>query len=235
MVTQEEITKALLQQDSDKILSPQSVEDALSFLLSAHILREEHHCYHLVTNIPLPPRLLFLKQLMLIYKKELPSLHMLDPFYLLILNEIFIKRDIIYVEKLHTEVNALRAVKQIGGINHEKLQAWRRVMTYLGIGQRVGAGFYCMYQPNLLLDILHTYDWQTNSAQYFFENHCNMFLPFETMRHDLAKAVIVPLTMLHEVGHIILRSQQDTPQRAYGGAKRFQYIAISHEHERKQS
>ena len=118
----------------------------------------------------------------------------------------------------------MRALKQMGGLSQEKMQAWRRVMEFLGVGKRVGMGFYCSYSPTLLLEILNSRGPQQSSLQSFFETGLVTFLPFETSSHGAAHAVLEPLRSLALAGKISLISRQDSPSKAYFGEQRIQYI-----------
>jgi hypothetical protein len=168
--------------------------------------------------------LLILQQMMSLYTQKIHALHQIDSLYMLILDEVFIKKNRLFVENLHIEANSLRALKQIGGLSQEKMQAWRRVMEFLGVGKRVGMGFYCTYSPTLLLEIINSRIPQQSALQSFFENSLAAFLPFEMSSHGAAHAVLEPLRSLAEAGKISLISRQDSPNKAYFGEQRIQYI-----------
>jgi hypothetical protein len=68
-----------------------------------------------------------------------------DPIYTLLLDELFVKPDCLFVADVHTRANELRQVKEVGGLSREKTQAWQRVMGFLGVGRRVAGGFQCAY------------------------------------------------------------------------------------------
>ena len=209
---------------STKRLSPQNIDDALAFLSSASLITQKGHAYQVSDNIHLPPRLLILRQLNRLARHEIEVKNQLDPLYIQILDEIFIKQDRLFVEKLHIEANKLRQVKDVGGLNQEKIQAWKRVMTFLGVGKRVGSGFLCVYTPDLLQAILSEWDERSASLHLFLENHLNMFLPFKTSSQNLAQPVSETFLHLAERGVVALESRPDSPNRAYFGEKKFQHI-----------
>lgn len=214
----------LLSNASTEMLSPQSIDDALAFLLSASLIFQKDHSYQVAKMIHLPPHLLILRQLNRLARYEIEAKHPLDPLYIQLLDEVFIKQDRLFVEKLHIEANKLRQVKDVGGLNHEKIQAWKRVMTFLGVGKRVGNGFLCVYTPELLQAILSEWEERSASLHVFLENHLNMFLPFKTCSQNLAQPVSETFLHLAERGVVALESRPDSPNRAYFGAKKFQYI-----------
>ena len=111
--------------------------------------------------------------------------HVTDPLYMLILEELFVRPNRVSVADLHTEANKLRQVQEVGGLSKEKLQAWKRVMAYLGMGWRVGDGFVCACVPSLLMEILDTWEYDEGPLQVFLEAYLGKFLPFQTVGGDL--------------------------------------------------
>jgi hypothetical protein len=205
-------------------LSTQSIDDALAFLLSASLISQEGRSYQACQNKHVSPRLFILHQLCRLARREIDVKNQLDPLYMQILDEVFIKNNRLFVEKLHPEVNKLQQVKDIGGLNQEKIQAWKRVMTFLGVGKRVGSGFLCVYAPDLVEGILREWNESSSSLHSFLEDHLNLFLPFKTLSQDLAQPISETLLNLAERGVVVLESRQDSPSRAYFGEKKFQYI-----------
>ena len=67
---------------------------------------------------------------------QMEATHAPDPYYTYLLNELFIKTGRQYIRDLHTEANQLESIRTAGGVSREKIQAWKRVMTYLGVGYR---------------------------------------------------------------------------------------------------
>jgi hypothetical protein len=205
--------------------SPQNVDDALSFLVAAHLIHEDGSFCIPTDAGECPFRLLVLRQLQYLTRGEIEARHPVDRLYILLLDELFIKPDRLFVADVHAEANKLRQVKEMGGLSKEKLQAWKRVMTFLGIGQRVDTGFQCAYTPDLLLAMLDSWSERTGLLQSFFESHLANFLPFETQTGALAQAVSLPVLYLAAQGELALSSRQDSPSKPYFGERRFRYIA----------
>lgn len=168
-----------------------------------------------------------LRQMNRLARGEIEVKHQLDPLYMGILEEVFIRPNHLFVDKMHIEVNKLRQVKAFGGLSQEKVQAWKRVMAFLGVGKRAGSGFQCVYTPALLRAILLSWPEKSAPLQSFFETHLAEFLPFETESKAAAHAVSEPLRYLAMRGEITLESRQDSPNRVYFGDQRFQYITHS--------
>jgi hypothetical protein len=206
-------------------VSPQNVDDALSFLVAAHLIHEDGRFCVPTNAVELPFRLLVLRQLRCLTREEAEARHSADRLYMLLLDELFIKLDRLFVADVHAEANKLRQVKKIGGLSKEKLQAWKRVMTFLGVGQRVDTGFQCAYAPDLLLAMLDCWSERAGLLQTFFDTHLASFLPFETQAANLAQAVSLPMLYLAAQGELALSSRQDSPSKPYFGEQRFRYIA----------
>ncbi len=207
--------------------STQGIDDALAFLLATQLVRDDDGFRTTEPPDHLPFRLLVLRQLQRLSRHELEASHAVDPLYILILAELFIKPDRLFVADVHGEANKLLPVKEVGGLSKEKLQAWKRVMSYLGIGKRVGNGFQCAYEPSLLLDALDLWPDRVGPLQEFLEGHLTSFLPVVTRDGNLAQAVSQSLLRLAKQGEITLVSRQDSPVKPYFGDNRFRYVARS--------
>lgn len=211
----------------NQAVSSQHVEDALSFLESAGLVkyakRGGYHSLSPFTDESFRVKVLrHLRALEL--GRALPD-HPLDPLFGLLLNELFIRPNQLFVTDVHREANNCRQVADAGGLSREKVQAWKRVMEFLGVGQRVGGGFRCAYSPQLVLEIIDQWSETENTLQLFFEEHFGEALPYQTWDGNLAHAIEAPLTYLHSLGCIALSPRQDSPSKPYFGERKFRYIA----------
>lgn len=204
----------------------QNVDDALAFLKSARMIAEESDGFHLSTKSDNSPFAVGVLQAMRRIENgvETPD-HPIDPLYTLLLTELFIKPDCLYVQDVYGEANQLRAVQAAGGLSREKVQAWKRVMEFLEVGRRVAGGFLCGYSPALIEAVLGQWDNNRGVLQPFFESHFTKTLPCLRADGDLAQAVRAPLAYLAEQGQIELFPLQDSPTRPYFGPKRYRGIA----------
>lgn len=209
--------------------STQNSDDALSFLAACSLISQGNNGdFQANSSLEhLPFRLLVLRRIREIAEGLAEGQSKSDPLYWIILNELFILPDHIYVTDVHTEANRLRQVEKIGGLSHEKLQAWKRVMSYLGVGTRIAGGFQCAYDPQLILDILRQWHEGSGSLQEFLESHFLLFLPYRTKTDSLATAVQHTLLYLEVSGQIILTARQDSPSKPYFGTRRIRHISFS--------
>jgi hypothetical protein len=207
------------------LLPTQSVDDALAFLESVYLIKEQKGYY-----LPINPnneetfRVKTLRQLRNLELGNLEPIQPIDSLYLLILTELFIQPNRLFVVDVHGEANRLRQVSAIGGLSREKVQAWKRVMEFLGVGQRVANGFRCAYSPQLLLEIITEWSETSNTLQLFFEEHFNNILSCHTVKGTLAQAVEVPLYYLNSLRLIALSSRQDSPSKPYFDEQKWRYI-----------
>lgn len=209
-----------------KEVSTQSVDDALSFLESVFLIEEKKGSYQRPDMVADQPfRIITLRQLRALELGILEALHPIDPLYMLILTELFIRPNQLFVSDVHAEANKLRPVTEAGGLSREKLQAWKRVMEFLGIGQRAAGGFRCAYSPQLLLETILQWSETENTLQQFFENYLAAIIPYQTIEGNLAQAVEAPLRYLNNRGEITLSQRQDSPSKPYFGEQRFRYIS----------
>jgi hypothetical protein len=223
--TRSDIQRLFLPQDSSAVpIYNQNVDDALSFLESAGLIIQERDSFHsqVVEDQPFP--LLVLNALRTLENGGLVPHHPLDPLYTLIITEVFVKPDNLFVADLHTFANSLPKVKENGGLSREKIQAWKRVMEFLGVGYRAFGGFMCVYSPQLLTHVIDAWSQPEAALQTFFEAHLVNYLPFGRADDELAQAVRLPLSQLAEEKVIQLYAMQDSPSRTYMGTQRVRGI-----------
>lgn len=194
--------------------SPQNVEDALSFLISAYLLEEQDGVIKAV-EIDLPFKLALLRNLRQLELGALAPKHPLDGLFMALLTDLFILPDMLFADNLHSQANSVANVKQQGGISKEKIQAWKRVMEYLGVGYRVQTGFMCVVHPTLIQKILTVMTGNSNTLQYFFEQVLARFLPYLNRSGDVGRAIRQPMIYLAQTGIISLTPLQDSPSKAY--------------------
>lgn len=227
-VSREQIDAAYLPQR----LQPQkgqtkNIEDALGFLKAAHLITGEQSFSSCVQGeealLPFAALLLrHFRQLQL----QAPQLPLLDLLYIRMLDGLFISPDRVWISDLHTAANQLDLAHQAGGVSQEKIAAWKRVMEFLGIGYRVGNGFYCLYRPELVSLIAHQWNRTEGTLQDFFERHLQQWIPCLTARSDVACSVSHPLEWLARNGSLALFPRQDSPSRPYFRDRQFRGIRL---------
>ncbi len=215
------IRAAFVPHSETAVPSTQNVDDALSFLQSARLVTEEDGCYRMAgAATPESFRITALRKLRSLELRRIDPLHPIDPLYMLILTELFIRPNRLFVADVHLEANNLRRVAEVGGLSREKLQSWKRVMEFLGLGRRMLDGFQCAVAPSLLLQILARRPRQGELLQHFFEEHLAFILPYRAAGGELAQAVQEPLQYLDANGLIALTARQDSPSKPYFGSRR---------------
>lgn len=196
--------------DPDEV-STQSVDDAIAFLLSAGLLIQRDTLLEPAATDNSP----FALNVLSACRKIAQEQSALNSLYSIIIDEIFIKPNRLFVEDMHSAVNNIEVVQELGGISKEKVQSWKRVMEFLGVGYRAFGGFICAYSPELVLSIVN--HWHTNNGtlQSLFEEHFDSYLPHMSQDGTLAHAVSRALLFLAERNEISLYPLQDSPARTY--------------------
>ena len=154
------------------------------------------------------------------------QLPLLDLLYITLLEQLYIAPNRVWISDLHAATNQLGLAQQSGGISQEKIGAWKRVMEFLGIGYRMGSGFYCLYQPELLHVIALRWSLTEGTLQEFFEGHLQSWIPCLTGRGEVAQPVVHALEHLAQKGSIDLHSKQDSPSRPYFGTCHLRGIKV---------
>ena len=224
-VSRPEVHRAFMPEYADsRSVSTQSVDDALSFLVSADLIRDVDGDYVARPIQALSFRLTVLMQARSLQLGDIEPKHVTDPLYMLILEELFVRPNRVFVADLHTEANKLRQVQEVGGLSKEKLQAWKRVMAYLGMGWRVGDGFLCACLPDLLKEMLDAWEYDEGLLQLFLEAHLGKFLPFQTVGGDLADSIGQSLLYSARNGGLALVARYDSSAKPYFGEQRLRYL-----------
>jgi hypothetical protein len=169
-----------------------------------------------------PFRLAVLRKMREFALAHAPGDHVLDSWYLRVLDVLFITPDVIFLADLHRQANRLNPPAPL---NDEKLNAWRRVLEWLGIGRRVGNGFVALYAPELMTCMLQTWG-RTEGPLEEFLRHVDQFLPCVADHTDLPQALLRPLAWLERAGHLELTHKQDAPYKAFSGQKRLNWVRV---------
>ncbi len=140
----------------------------------------------------------------------------LDYAFTHIYEDLFVLPDQLFVPNLHVAVNMKYEQLAIG---EEKINAWKRMMEYFGLGYRLYSGFYAIPHLRLLTDIIGQVDHWDGPLHRFCEDVINPNLPCLTASRAVFSGTIFALTHLHRQGSIHLARQQDLPYPSYGEDK----------------
>jgi hypothetical protein len=223
----EEIYQAFVPQKNDHAFHvTQNTDDAISFLKAAGLLSEDNGIFSAHPPVSPSPSfpVVLLSALRKVELNKKSSVNPLDPIYLSLLTELFIKPNVVFLPNIHTSANQIKEVKEAGGLGREKLQSWMRVMEFMGVGFRVRGQFICMYHPDLILDILKQWPLESGTLQSFIQDFFNLYLPNTTADGDIAKSLSIPLEKLRQEGAISLFQMQDSPSKPYFGEMRYRGI-----------
>lgn len=150
------------------------------------------------------------------------SENVLDPYFLGVLDQLFIQTDICFRSSLHSDINGLGLPAPC---SEEKVNAWRRVLEYLGVGIRGYGGFHAQYSEDLVLGILEDWSEQSGPMQSFLENHFNRYLPWRNNNGDVGLVLKLTLLSLEQQGFLKMTQKQDMPRKSYLGEAKIKWIS----------
>jgi len=204
-----------------------NIEDALKYLKAARLIGGDKECFYMQPDIDvsLPFAALLLRQFRQL-EHDSVQLPLSDLLYITLLEQLYIAPNRVWISDLHAAANQLGLAQQIGGISQEKIGAWKRVMEFLGLGYRMGSGFYCLYCPELLQAIAERWPLVEGTLQEFFERFLQSWVPCLTGRGEVAQPAACALEYLAQKGSIDLHSKQDSPSRSYFGAHHLRGIKV---------
>lgn len=202
-------------------VSTQNVDDALAFLMSAYLLDDQDSVLHApsVATSPMAFRIQVLHNLRQLQAGKLSPRHMADSTYMLLLEELYAHPRQLIVRHLPVQANRLVSVQAVGGLNREKLQGWRRVMCYLGVGVIVQGEFLFAPDEELVMALIDSAGASEGSLQTLIEDHLNTYLPCTDHCDELTPALERCFVTLVKMGRLTLLEQQDAPSRPYGATR----------------
>lgn len=199
-----------------------NMDDAIAFLLTAGVIEKDETGKFRNVEKETSFRLLLLRKLREIQLNKKESNNQLDPWYLKLVDEVFVRPDQRIVFSLHQHFNTLEIPEVM---SEEKTNAWKRVLEFLGIGTRLFGGFLCIYALDLVEEIIEDWEEHQGSLQSFLEDEVTNYLPWQNQTGDIASALWLPLTELERQGLIKLEQRQDLPHRVYGGSRQVKWIS----------
>lgn len=204
-----------------------NIEDAISYLKAARLIEGDKDYFTTQPGVDMgmPFAALLLRQFRQLesISSQIPPI---DFLYITLLEQLYITPNQSWISDVHAAANQLGLAQQIGGISQEKIGAWKRVMEFLGLGYRMGSGFYCLYRPELLQAILERWPLGEGTLQEFFERYLQFWLACLTGRGEVAQPAACALEYLAQKGSIDLHSKQDSPSRPYFGAHHLRGIKV---------
>lgn len=204
-----------------------NLEDAISYLKAARLIEGDKAHFNTQPNIDTSMSFatLLLRQFRLLERIS-SQIPLIDLLYITLLEQLYINPNQSWISDLHAAANQLALAQQTGGISQEKIGAWKRVMEFLGLGYRMGSGFYCLYRPELLQTIAERWPLVEGTLQEFFERYLQSWVPCLTGRGEVAWPVAYTLEYLAQKGSIYLHSKQDSPSRPYFSARHLRGIKV---------
>lgn len=204
-----------------------NIEDALSYLKAARLIEGDKDSFTTQpgVDVSVPFAALLLRQFRQLEQisTQIPRINLL---YITLLDQLYITPNQTWISDVHVAANQLGLAQQIGGISQEKIGAWKRVMEFLGLGYRMGSGFYCLYRPELLQTVLERWPLGEGTLQEFFERYLQSWLPCLTGKGEVAQPAACALEYLAQKGSIELNTKQDSPSRPYFGAHHLRGLKV---------
>ena len=198
-----------------------NLDDAITFLISSNLVQKDISETLQVKAKGEKFKLLLLTNLRQIQEERSEAKSIMDAWFLNLLEILFIKPNQLVLFKLHQRFNDCGAPEII---SEEKVNAWRRFMEYMGAGRRVFSGFYSLYSPGLLLELIKSWPEKEGPIQLFFEEQMGKYIPWQTSEGDAASAVTTGLTYLENNKLLTLTPRQDLPYRSYLGSRKIKWI-----------
>ena len=137
--------------------------------------------------------------------------------------ELFVKTGDLCIKDLHFETN--KAFTKVL-VSQEKINAWKRMMEYFGLGYRyLNGSFYALPQLKLMKSLINYIGKWEGPLQIFFENHINPIIPC-IYNGNVFNGFVYGVLNVNEMGLVTLSRKQDLPFLSYGDKKQWNWISI---------
>ncbi|WP_144553430.1 hypothetical protein [Bacillus sp. X1(2014)] len=138
---------------------------------------------------------------------------------------LFVVPNQLYIKDLHYEAN-LKFDKL--AISQEKVNAWKRMMEYFGLGYRVYGGFYALPQLNLMKSVVKEIGPWEGPLQLFFEKKINSIIPC-VHNGSVFNGMVFAVLNLGNDSILRLSKKQDLPYTSFGEKKEWNWVKIGGE------
>lgn len=220
-VTKEKLSHIFVPSINGEHRNTINLDDALAFLTSCHMIERNINGKYESTLKNSTFHVQFLACLRRIQQDQTWRNHPLDGWFLDIIEHLYIQSDEAIHFGLHKKINALLLSEKL---SEEKINAWKRVLEFAGVGRRVYSGFLCTYHPHIITKIIEIWTETEGPIQVLLEEHLNRFLPWRTKTGEISRSLSLPLEYLHSKGLIKLSMKQDLPHRSYFRNQRANWI-----------
>lgn len=136
--------------------------------------------------------------------------------------KLFVVKNEMYINNVHYETNLL--FDKIS-LSQEKVNAWKRIMEYLGLGYRVYGGFYALPKTRLIEDIIEEIGEWEGPLQVFFEKIINPIIPC-VHNGTVFKGTQYLIFNLRKQGIVKLSKIQDLANISFGEKNECNWIKI---------
>ncbi|WP_438447077.1 hypothetical protein [Gorillibacterium sp. sgz5001074] len=195
------------------------IESTIVFLKDLEFIEQREHSYHpMVPNWSTLHALLKFREL-----AKVSEANSLNYIFASIYEEFFVKPNKLFISNIHYHVNSSFPKTMVG---HEKINAWKRIMEYFGIGRRAYAGFYALPQIELIIEIIRKIGPWEGGLHPYCEQFIDPILPCMTKDGKVFNGLLFGLVALSERGHIKVEMKQDLPFMSYGPNYEWNWIRI---------
>ena len=220
-VERDVLYRAFLPMVDGEIGSRTNFDDALTFLFSGGVITKNDSGKFVAIGGNISFNVLLLLNMRNLQLGRQDPSHPMDPWYLGLIESLFIIPNLPLVFRLHQLANSLD-IPEI--LSEEKINAWKRVLEFLGLGNRLSTGFLCCFKPELIWDIICLWEEDQGPVQLFLDKHFSNFLPWENEKGDIAQSLRIPLMILAREGYIQFEQKQDLPNKCYLGNENIKWI-----------
>lgn len=136
--------------------------------------------------------------------------------------QLFVVPNQLYVKDIHYEAN-LKFEKL--AISQEKVNAWKRIMEYFGLGYRVYGGFYALPHIHLMeMSVKKIGEWE-GPLQVLFEKKLDPFIPC-VYKGTVFNGMIYSILNLGKGNTLKLSKKQDLPYQSFGEQKQWNWVKL---------
>ncbi|SMP32046.1 MULTISPECIES: hypothetical protein [Laceyella] len=194
------------------------IENTISFLMTIQFIEKKESGYLAICGDW--DVIMFLKRLVEISKNE-PT-NSLNYVFTTLYYELFIKPNKLYIEDVHYSVNKHFNEIMVG---KEKINAWKRIMEFFGLGYRMYTGFYALPHLSLLQQLVKRSGSFSGSLYQYCLDNIHPIIPC-IHQGQIFDGLLMGLSFLNKEEIIHLERKQDLPYPSFGSKQQWNWITI---------
>lgn len=136
--------------------------------------------------------------------------------------ELFVKTNRMFIKDMHYVANTSFTKTTI---SEEKINSWKRIMEYFGLGYRAYSGFYALPHIDLIKNVIDSNGKWEGPLQTLISEKFNPIIPC-VYKGNAFNGILFSLEYLNQQQYVSLTRKQDLPFSSYGQQNQWNWVRV---------